>query len=220
MTELDFSFSKASELTGISQPPIADIVAGLPDDTSVEELVAAFVAIVRAEKASAIQPDVTLKPGGLFSILELAKMAGTYPEAVKKVLKGIKPVVSKTKLKQYRLTQKNAAGKTVQELIDSIQEDPKLSDVKTRAAMADAELREIKVLKARRELIPYAEVRDELQRVFHHLYQLLVVKQPRDLADRIVMCKNSREATALLKRESSKAFDDLRTNYKRLFGSS
>lgn len=199
-----FSISKASELTGIPPAAIKDIFAGLPDDPTIEETIAAFVTAVRAEKKPG-PPDVSPKRGGLFSILELAKMAGTYPEAVKKVLKGIRPVVNKPKLKQYRLTQKNSAGKTVEEMVASIQEDPTLSNVKTRAAMADAELREIKVLKARRELVPYAEVLDKLQLVFHDMFQRLAGNRD--------MCKPCRAI-------AEKAFGDLRNNYKRLFGSS
>jgi len=217
MTNPVFSISKAAELTGIPRKAITEILTGLPEDPSVEQIVAAFVSAVRSETARAIQPDQP-KADGLFSILALAEMTGTYSQVVKKVLKGITPAVNKPKLKQYRLTQKNAQGKTVKELLESIQ-DPTLSDVKTRGALAEAELKEIKVQQARRELVPYNEVRDHLQLVIHHLHQLLVVKQPRELAGRLNMCKTSREVASLLKRETSKAFNDLRDNYKSIFRS-
>lgn len=218
MSDLTFSISTASDLTGIPRKAVTEIVASLPEDASVEQLVAAFVTAVRTETASVSRPDAAPKADGLYSQLALADLFGTYSQVVKKALKGITPAVNKPKLKQYRLTQKNKAGKTVKELLEALQ-DSKLSDVKTRSALAEAELREIKVQTARRELVPYAEVRDELQRLVHHLYQLLAVKQPRDLAGRLIMCKSSRDAAALLKRETSKAFDDLRNNYKRLFRS-
>jgi len=199
-----FSISKASKLTGISAAAIQDIFASLPDDPTAEEIVAAFVAAARAEKAPQLPPVVPPKTSGLFSQLELAKMTGTYPEAVKKVLKGITPVVNKRNLKQYRLTQKNSAGKTVKELIESIQEDSHLSDVKTRSAIADAEFKEMKVQKARRELVPYGEVVDSLQRVIHLLFQRTAVNRQ--------ICKPCRGVIA-------KVFNDVRNNSKSILRS-
>lgn len=199
-----FSISKASKLTGISAAAIEDIFAGLPDDPTAEEIVAAFVAAARAEKTPQLPPIVAPKAGGFFSLLELAKMAGTYPEAVKKVLKGITPVVNKPKLKQYRLAQKNSARKTVKELIESIQEDSHLSDVKTRSALADAEFKEMKVQKARRELVPYSEVVDGLQRVIHLLFQRTAVNRE--------ICKSCRGIIA-------KTFNDIRNNSKSILRS-
>jgi hypothetical protein len=170
-----------------------------------------------ANKKSSKKP-ARPKGGELFSTLALAELIGSYPQAVKKILKGIEPAVNKPKLKQYRLTQKNSQGKTVKELLDEI-EDPKLAEAKTRSAVADAELREIKVQKARRDLVPYADVREELQRVINHLHQRLVIQQPRDIVAKLRKCKNAGEMSALLKTETARVFHDLRTNYKRIFGS-
>lgn len=157
--------------------------------------------------------------GELFSTSALAEMIGSYTAVVKKALKGVEPVVNLPKLKQYRLTDKNKGGKTVKELLEEI-EDPKLNEAKTRSAMADAELREIKVQTARRDLVNYAEVRDELQRVFQHLYQRLAVQQPRDIAAKLKKCKTMAEVSSTLKRETRDVFDALRSDYKGLFGGS
>ncbi len=191
---LDFSISKAASLTGLPRATVSEIVSPLADP-SVEEVVAAFVAHMRQQSAS----DVHQQPlDGLYSQLALAEMTGTYPLAVKKALKGITPAVNKRHLKQYRLEQKNPAGKTVKQLIESIR-DVKTSDSKTRADLADAEFKEIKVQKARRELVPYAEVLDGLQRVIHLLYQRTAVNRE--------LCKSCRGVV-------SKVFNDIRNNSK------
>ncbi len=203
MSDLTFSISKASDLTGIPPHAITDILAGLPDDPPLEDLVAAFVTAARSEKAPPTPPEIPPKTTGLYSQLELAKMAGTYTEAVKKVLKGIRPVVNKAKLKQYRLTQKNSAGKTVKELLDSLQAS-KTSDAKTRSEAADAEWKEMRNQKARRELVPYSEVVDGLQRVIHLLFQRTAVNRE--------ICKPCRGIV-------TKAFNDVRNNSKSILRS-
>jgi hypothetical protein len=196
---LEFSISKAASLTGLPRATVSEIVSPLADP-SVEEVVAAFVAHMRKQSASDTRQPA---PDGLYSQLALAEMTGTYPLAVKKALKGITPAVNKRHLKQYRLEQKNAAGKTVRQLIESIR-DVKTSDSKTRAELADAELKEIKVQKARRELVPYAEVVDGLQRVIHLLYQRTAVNRE--------LCKSCRGLV-------SKVFNDVRNNSKNILRS-
>lgn len=196
---LEFSISKAASLTGLPRATVSEIVTPLADP-SVEEVVAAFVAHMRQQSGSDNQQPA---PDGLYSQLALAEMTGTYPLAVKKALKGITPAVNKRHLKQYRLEQKNAAGKTVKQLIESIR-DTKTSDSKTRAELADAELKEIKVQKARRELVPYAEVVDGLQRVIHLLYQRTAVNRE--------LCKSCRGLV-------SKVFNDVRNNSKNILRS-
>lgn len=195
---LEFSISKAASLTGLPRATVSEIVSPLADP-SVEEVVAAFVAHMRQQSASDQQPA----PDGLYSQLALAEMTGTYPLAVKKALRGITPAVNKRHLKQYRLDQKDATGKTVKQLIESIR-DVKTSDSKTRAELADAELKEIKVQKARRELVPYAEVVDGIQRVIHLLYQRTAVNRE--------LCKSCRGLV-------SKVFNDVRNNSKNILRS-
>lgn len=196
---LEFSISKAATLTGLPRATVSEIVSPLADP-SVEDVVAAFVAHMRKQSASDSQQPA---PDGLYSQLALAEMTGTYPLAVKKALKGITPTVNSRHLKQYRLEQKNAAGKTVKQLIESIR-DVKTSDSKTRAELADAELKEIKVQKARRELVPYAEVVDGIQRVIHLLYQRTAVNRE--------LCKSCRGLV-------SKVFNDVRNNSKNVLRS-
>jgi predicted component of type VI protein secretion system len=196
---LEFSISKAASLTGLPRATVSEVVSPLADP-SVEEVVAAFVAHMRKQSASDSQQPA---PDGLYSQLALAEMTGTYPLAVKKALKGITPAVNKRHLKQYRLDQKNAAGKTVKQLIESIR-DVKTSDSKTRAELADAELKEIKVQKARRELVPYAEVVDGIQRVIHLLYQRTAVNRE--------LCKPCRGLVG-------KVFNDVRNNSKNVLRS-
>lgn len=196
---LEFSISKAASLTGLPRATVSEIVSPLADP-SVEEVVAAFVAHMRKQSASDVQQPT---PDGLYSQLALAEMTGTYPLAVKKALRGITPAVNKRHLKQYRLEQKSAAGKTVKQLIESIR-DVKTSDSKTRGELADAELKEIKVQKARRELVPYAEVVDGIQRVIHLLYQRTAVNRE--------LCKPCRGVV-------SKVFNDVRNNSKNILRS-
>ena len=196
---LEFSISRAASLTGLPRATVSEIVSPLADP-SVEEVVAAFVAHMRQQSVSDNQQPA---PDGLYSQLALAEMTGTYPLAVKKALRGITPAVNKRHLKQYRLDQKNAAGKTVKQLIESIR-DVKTSDSKTRAELADAELKEIKVQKARRELVPYAEVVDGIQRVIHLLYQRTAVNRE--------LCKSCRGLV-------SKVFNDVQNNSKSILRS-
>lgn len=171
-------------------------------------------------KEKAPMETQSAQPGGegLFSISSLAELFETDRATVRKYLKGVAPAVSLPKLKQYRLTDKNEDGKTVKELLEQV-EDPKLAEAKTRSAIADAELRELKVLERKKDLVNYAEVRSELQRVIHHLYQRLAVQQPRDLGPKLRKCKTAGEITAKLRAATAKEFNDLRDNYKRIFGS-
>jgi hypothetical protein len=193
------SISKVASLTGLPRATVSEIVSPLADP-SVEEVVAAFVSHMRQQSASdAHQP----RPDGLYSQLALAEMTGTYPLAVKKALKGITPAVNKRHLKQYRLEQKNPAGKTVKQLIESIQY-AKTADSKTRGEMLDNEIKETKLQKMRRELVPYAEVLDGLQRVIHLLYQRTAVNRE--------LCKSCRGVV-------SKVFNDVRNNSKNVLRS-
>jgi len=196
---LEFSISKAASLTGLPRATVSEIVSPLADP-SVEEVVAAFVSHMRQQSASDIHPQ---PPDGLYSQLALAEMTGTYPLAVKKVLKGITPAVNKRHLKQYRLNQKNPAGKTVKQLIESLR-DAKATDSKTRGEMLDNELKETKLQKLRRELVPYSEVVDGLQRVIHLLYQRTAVNRE--------LCKPCRGLV-------SKVFNDVRNNSKNILQS-
>jgi len=203
MSERVFSISKAAILTGMSRKRITQILAPLSEEPSPEQIVAAFVSAVRAETALAAVTDASPNADGLYSLLALADMSGTYTQAVKKALKGITPAVNKRQLKQYRLTQKNSAGKTVQQLLESLQTS-KTSNAKTRAEEADAEWKELRNRKARRELVPYGEVVDGLQRVIHLLFQRTAVNRE--------ICKACRGIIA-------KAFNDVRNNSKSILRS-
>lgn len=122
----------------------------------------------------------------------------------------IKPVDKKEKKTIYELTPE------VEELLGETGSQ-RLDEVNLRKAEADARLKEMKVDREIRRLVPYDEAQEEWQEVLKWLYQLLVIENPRRNAARYRKCKTTGELTAALKRDSAKPFQDLRANYAQIF---
>jgi transcriptional regulator with XRE-family HTH domain len=147
----------------------------------------------------------------LLSISALAERFGLDRETVRKYLKDVAPVRSEKRLKLYRLQDAE------QLLTATVDED--LESAKRRRAIADAALAELKLEEKQGELVSAREVRDELQQLFTRLHQKLAVQYPREISGQLYKAETAAQIAEILRNGTTKIFNDLRSDYKSLFGS-
>lgn len=225
-TPLDFSISKAAVLTGLSRRVINEIVAPLPDDAGVEQLIAAFVTAVRAtppspgaqiEPRDPNEPDM---PRGIYSISALSEQFLLDRATVIKRLRKeqIKPAFEKQKFKGFRLADKGKSKLTVKQVLEA-GDDPKTVEIKNRKLLADArnsELKyEIESQAVRADIM--REVRDELTKIFKGLHTRLVKRYWREAAKRLRRCKSDLDLQRTGETDQSLIFDELKRDYPVMF---
>jgi hypothetical protein len=227
MTDLTFSISKAAALTGLPRRSITEILATLPDDPGIEQLIAAFVAAVRAERAPGNAPRAESRdpnepnmPRGIHSISALSEQFLLDRATVVKRLRKeqIKPAYEKQKFKGFRLTDKGKSKLTVKQVLEA-PDDPHLTDAKIRKAIADArnaELKyEIESKSAQSEIL--REVRDELTKIFKSLHTRIVKRYWRESAKRLRRCKSVADLQRTGETDQALILEGLKRDYPGMF---
>jgi hypothetical protein len=221
-TPLDFSISKAAVLTGLSRRAINEIVAPLPDDAGVEQLIAAFVTAVRAEPAAAQpheDPNEPKMPRGIYSLSALHQTFMLDRETIRARLRKekIKPAFEKARFKGFRLTDKGKSGLTVKQILEA-DADPRLTDVKIRSLEASARVKELefeeKSGNIRADIL--REVRDEGTRLIKALQTRLVKRYWRENAANLRRCKTAAELQRAGETDQSLIFDECKREYPSL----
>jgi hypothetical protein len=224
MNDLTFSVSKAAALTDLSERFIKRVLAALPDDAGVEQIVAAFVTATRTNATlaalSGTAPNDPGLPEGMYSINALHEMFDRDRETVRKMFRNerIRPAFQKAKLKGFRLTDKGKSGLTVREILEQ-PDDPQLTNAKIRSLEATARVKELefenKSGAVRDEIM--REVRDELTRIFESLRRRLVKLYWRENAKRLRRCKNDSDLQHTGETDQNLIFDELKRDYPRMF---
>jgi hypothetical protein len=224
-----FSTSKAATLTGLPQKAIREILATLPVDPGVEQIVAAFVTAVRKEQTpasprafgeSATDSDEPKMPRGIYSISALHEMFLLDRATVTKRLRTaqVKPAFEKQKFKGFRLTDKGKGGKTVEQILEA-GDDPRLLEVKIRNELAAARNKELDYEERsgviRAEIM--REVRDELTKIFKALYTRMVKRYWRENSRRLRRCKSDVDLQRTGETDQALLFSELKRDYPELF---
>lgn len=195
--QTSFSIRELSRLTGIDRKKISELLAGIGEEPTLEEIVAAFVGV----KAPTREP-------GLYSISELAKLTTLNRATVTTRLDGIASHPGPKGAKRYALADALPALVAGRDL--SLDE-AKLKRERIRAAREEFNFnRELKTL------VPIVDVRGELQEIFKALHNRMIVQFWRDFADQLHAAKTPGELAELGQTNQAKNFDALRTNYKSL----
>lgn len=118
---------------------------------------------------------------------------------------GIKPVDGHGRDKRYRLAE-------VEPYLDNSDSD--MDELKKRKLAAEAEERELKVQERKGELVPIAEVKNELQKIFTKMHREIAVTMPKRVASKLKKAKDAQTVTAVLTKEVSEIFERLRTDHK------
>ena len=223
---LDFSISKAAALTGLSRRAINEIVAPLPDDAGIEQLIAAFVTAVRVEPAPAEpteDPNEPKMPRGIFSLSALHTTFMLDRETIRARLRKekIKPAFEKARFKGFRLTDKGKSGLTVKQILEA-DADPRLTDVKIRSLEASARVKELEFDKKsgaiREEIL--RELRDEGTRLIKTMHTRLVKRYWRENAKRLRRCKSDADLQRTGETDQSLIFDEFKREYPNLINPS
>lgn len=224
MTADTFSISKTAALTGLSRASIKSILATLPDEPSVEHIVAAFVSAVREERgpivnatsAFARDPNEPPMPRGIYSKSALSEMFMLDRATLTKRLRkdGIKPAYQEKKFVGFRLTDKGKGGKTVKEILEA-EDDPKHTEAKIRSLLAQARVKELEYEEksgAIREDI-MREVRDELTKLFKSLYTRMVKRYWRENSRRLRRCKSDVDLQRTGETDQALIFTELKRDF-------
>lgn len=226
MNDRIFSTSKAAALTGMTRRSIDAILATLPEDPTVEQIVAAFVTAVRAEHAPPgsppprTDPNEAKMPHGVYSKLSLSEMFGVDRQTLTKRLRkeGIKPAHQEAKLVGFRLTDKGKSGLTVKQILEQ-DADPKLTDAKIRSLEATARVKELEFEEKsgaiRADIL--REFRDEATKILKSLHTRMVKRYWRENAKRLRRCKSESDLQRTGETDQSLIFDELKRDYPVMF---
>jgi len=193
-----FSIRELSRLTGIDRKKIAELLAGIGEEPTLEEVVAAFVGV----KAPAEREP------GLYSISQLAKLTTLDRATVTARLDGIPSHAGPKGAKQFALADALpalVAGK-----------DLSLDEAKLKRERVRAQREELHLNRDLATVVPIAAVRNELQEIFKALHNRMIVQFWRDFADQLHAAKSPGALAELGQTHQAKNFDVLRTNYKSL----
>lgn len=120
---------------------------------------------------------------------------------------GIEPIEEKAREKIYELTPDLDAvlGKV----------NDRLEQAKLRVVTADAELREAKAAQMRGDLVPAAEVTDNVQRLFGAMHKEIAVRMPKEIASKLAKAKTAPQVAAIIKAATDKRFKMLRDDFEK-----
>lgn len=226
-----FSVSRTAALTGLPRAAIKAILATLPDDPSVEQIVAAFVAAVRTAprepwaggrgpEVFARDPNEPKLPRGVLSISALADTFLLDRATVTKRLRKdqVKPAFEKQKFKGFRFGDKGKSGLTVKEILEA-SDDPKHTEAKIRGLLAQAKVKELEYDERsgaiREEIL--REVRNELTKIFKALHRRLVKRYWPESARRLRRCKSDADLQRTGETDQGLIFDELKHDYPVMF---
>ena len=193
-----FSARELHRLTGLDRKLIANALATLSEEPSVEEIVAAFVGLKAPEAAPS-----------LYSISKLHEITGLDRSTIKDRLDGIASTPGPKNSKLYLLADALPA------LIKG--RDVNVDEVKLKRESLKAQREELLLNRELEKSVDRAEMSTELQKIFKALHTRLAVQLWRDLSHALHKAPTPGELAELGQAESAKVFDVLRTNYKSLF---
>jgi hypothetical protein len=91
--------------------------------------------------------------------------------------------------------------------------------VNIRDKRASAELKELKLAEARGELVPMAETIELVQAIVGNIYQEITVRQPKRIGPQLAKAKNVTVVRQILKKDTDKIMQSLRTNFEQFIES-
>lgn len=91
-----------------------------------------------------------------------------------------------------------------------------VSAMKIRQLRADAQLKELKLAEARKDLVPITDAIERFQAVIKAMYQEFAIQQPKRLGSRLAKSKTTQEAVSLIKLDTEKIFGRLREHDREL----
>jgi hypothetical protein len=232
MTPQSFSISKAVTLTGLSRRTITEIRDTLPEDAGVEQLIAAFVTAVRAERATSAppahvesrDPNEPDMPRGILSISALGEMFMLDRDTVRNRLRKeqIKPAFEKQtrggpKFRGFRLTDKGKRKLTVKQILEA-GDDPKSVEIRNRKLLADAKNAELKyeIDSKTIETEVLRQCRDEATKIFKALNSR-IKRYWYENAKRLRKCKSDPELQRAGETDQSLILDELKRDYPGMF---
>jgi hypothetical protein len=195
-----FSIRELARLTGWDRKKISGVFATLGDEPTVEEIVAAFVAV----KTSA-EPEP-----GFFSQSDFHRLTGLDRATIADRLDTVASHPGPKNSKRYALADALPA------LIAG--RDVSLDQVKLKRETHREKREEIELHKELRKLVDYNEARTEIQEIFKALHRRLAINFWRENASRLKKAKTTAELVKIGQDGQGKIFDVLRSNYKALLG--
>lgn len=162
-------------------------------------------------KQSKAMPKAAVKPPeDALSVSALADKFDIQDRAtVRKRLKGVTPAYVASRLKLYRLTEKNKEGRTVQELLEVGDGDPKFIEAKTRKMMADARRAEHKLEVDEGKYLLLSEVREHAFNLVKAMHQRFT-RYAKEARRRY---KLSADQGRQMETDTALIFDDLKRDY-------
>ncbi len=145
-----------------------------------------------------------------YSVSALARMMGIDRRTLAARLEEATPLHSSAREKLYRLS--DAMQGFIAQPLQG-QEVAALAESKGRKLAAEAELLELRLGRERGELVPYAEVRDQLHRIFRDFHVRLAKRMPRELAQQLYRAESAAHVTDILQREMDRMFNEFRADH-------
>jgi hypothetical protein len=147
-----------------------------------------------------------------YSVNTLTRLLGVNRRTLLARLEGVTPVKSGPREKLYRLSDA-VQGFISQPLRGA--EVVGLAEVRGRKLAAETELTEMKLQRQRGELVPSADVRDDLTEIIRSLYTRLAVVMPQQLGPRL-RAKTAGQAAQVLRAEVERLFTEFRQEHVQL----
>jgi selenophosphate synthase len=194
------SIRELARLTGWDRKKIAEIMADLGAEKTLEEIIAGFVRAVTPETGP-----------GLFSLSELANLTGLDRATVTDRLDGVASVPGPKGSKRYSLTDALPA------LIAG--RDLSLDAARLRKLQAEAKTKELHLNRETKKVVDYNEVKGELQEIFKALNRRLLISYWRENAGKLKKAKTAAALAKLGQEGQEQIFNVLRNHYKALLGS-
>ncbi|HEY0545307.1 MAG TPA: DUF1441 family protein [Pyrinomonadaceae bacterium] len=142
-----------------------------------------------------------------YSISDLAKLTTLDRATVRKRLEGIEPVPGTKGAKMYELVDALPA------LIAGASAE--FDAAKLRRAQAEAELKELELASERGEVVSVKEVQDYALRLFKSMHNRVGVRMSREIAQQLYKAESAAQITEILKTETGRIFNDLRSDHTR-----
>lgn len=142
-----------------------------------------------------------------YSISELAKLTTLDRATVRKRLEEVEPAPGPKGAKTYELVDALPA------LIAGASAE--MDAAKLRKMQAEADLKENELAIERGEVVPVKEVQSYALNLFKRVHNRIGVQLPREIAQQLYKAESAAQITEILRTETGRIFNDLRSDHKR-----
>lgn len=96
--------------------------------------------------------------------------------------------------------------------------DENYDQARARKVTIEADLKQLELDRERGSVVDVKTIREDIQRIMQRLFQRLAVQQPKELAQALFKSQSAPQAETILRKATSKVFEDLRRDHEKYLG--